>query len=190
MVLNEDSVYHGGYFRAQMTFPADFPYAPPKFKFTPPIFHPNVYRDGRLCISILHPGGDVMSGEPDQECWSPVQSVESVLISIVSLLEDPNINSPANPDASVMWKKDKEEYRTKVLQDVKLSREHIPEGFVVPSSSSAYVAPKAPEHKDVVDDNFWYESDDASMVDDESIDESEVYSDEDEDDEDEDDDDE
>ena len=140
MVLNEDSIYHGGYFKAQMRFPNDFPFSPPQFRFTPAIYHPNVYRDGRLCISILHQSGDPMTDEPDAETWSPVQTVESVLISIVSLLEDPNISSPANVDAAVDYRKHPEQYRQRVRMEVERSKQDIPAGFVMPSSESAYIS--------------------------------------------------
>ncbi|KAG9562860.1 hypothetical protein KCU77_g20211, partial [Aureobasidium melanogenum] len=64
IVINPDSIYNGAYFKAKMTFPKNYPYSPPEFKFTRPMFHPNVYPDGKLCISILHPPGeDEMSGE-------------------------------------------------------------------------------------------------------------------------------
>ncbi|CCC71811.1 hypothetical protein NCAS_0I01430 [Naumovozyma castellii] len=143
MVLNKDSIYHGGYFQSQMKFPKDFPFSPPQFKFIPPIYHPNVYRDGKLCISILHQSGDAMTSEPDNETWSPVQSVESVLISIVSLLEDPNVSSPANVDAAVEYRKNYNEYKKKVLQQVERSRQCIPNGFVMPTSdTAAYISKK------------------------------------------------
>ena len=140
MVLNEDSIYHGGYFKAQMRFPNDFPFSPPQFRFTPAIYHPNVYRDGRLCISILHQSGDPMTDEPDAETWSPVQTVESVLISIVSLLEDPNISSPANVDAAVDYRKNPEQYKQRVRMEVERSKQDIPAGFVMPTSESAYIS--------------------------------------------------
>ena len=63
-----------------------------------------VYPDGRVCISILHPPGeDEMSGEDASERWLPTQSVSSVLLSVLSLLADPNTSSPANVDASVCY---------------------------------------------------------------------------------------
>lgn len=149
-----------------MNFPADYPYSPPQFKFTPAIFHPNVYTDGRLCISILHRSGDVTSGEPDGETWSPVQTVESVLVSIVSLLSDPNINSPANLDASVTYNRFPDEFKKRVLEEVKNSKKNIPPGFVMPETgNAAYVAPKSNDsNEDVVDDDFWYESEDSGDV--------------------------
>ncbi|CCD22911.1 uncharacterized protein NDAI_0A07570 [Naumovozyma dairenensis CBS 421] len=143
IILNEDSIYNGGYFKSEMKFPSNFPYSPPHFKFVPPIYHPNVYKDGKLCISILHQSGDSMTSEPDNETWSPVQSVESVLISIISLLEDPNISSPANVDASVEYRKNFQEYKRKVRLQVERSKQDIPEGFIMPTStSSAYVSKK------------------------------------------------
>lgn len=162
MVLNEDSIYHGGFFKAQMRFPEDFPFSPPQFRFTPAIYHPNVYRDGRLCISILHQSGDPMTDEPDAETWSPVQTVESVLISIVSLLEDPNINSPANVDAAVDNRKNPEQYKQRVKMEVERSKQDIPKGFIMPTSESAYISQSKldePESNKDMADNFWYDSD-------------------------------
>lgn len=163
MVLNEESIYHGGYFKAQMRFPEDFPFSPPQFRFTPAIYHPNVYRDGRLCISILHQSGDPMTDEPDAETWSPVQTVESVLISIVSLLEDPNISSPANVDAAVDYRKNPDQYKQRVKMEVERSKQDIPQGFIMPTSDSAYVSKlgkrEEPEETKDMADNFWYDSD-------------------------------
>lgn len=163
MVLSDDSPYHGGYFRGHMMFPIDYPFSPPTFQFTPAIFHPNVYKDGKLCISILHKSGDETSGEPDSETWSPAQSVESVLISIVSMLSDPNISSPANVDAAVLWKNDRSAYNRRVAQDVTASKHNIPAGFTMPQAEKAYVSRTTYSGKeDVIDEDFWYESADSA----------------------------
>ena len=62
----------------------------------------SVFKDGKVCISILHPPGeDVMSGELASERWLPTQSVSSIIMSVVSMLAAPNFSSPANVDASV-----------------------------------------------------------------------------------------
>lgn len=56
-------------------------------QFTCDLFHPNIYPDGRVCISILHsPGDDPTGYESSAERWSPVQSVEKILISVISML--------------------------------------------------------------------------------------------------------
>lgn len=63
----------------------------------------SVYPDGRVCISILHePGEDKFNAlESADERWRPILGVESVLISVISMLSDPNDDSPANIDAAV-----------------------------------------------------------------------------------------
>ncbi|GME68201.1 unnamed protein product [[Candida] boidinii] len=127
-ISNKDSKYYGAYLKGQMRFPQDYPFQPPTFRFIPTIFHPNVYRDGRLCISILHSAGG-LNDEPSNENWSPAQCVESVLLSIISLLDDPNINSPANVDASKLFRDHKDQYYEKVKQDVENSKLNIPEDY-------------------------------------------------------------
>lgn len=156
MVVNPDSAYTGGYFKCQLLFPKNYPYAPPDFRFSSPLWHPNIYPDGRICISILHaPGDDIMSGESAGERWSPAQRVESVLISILSLLDDAEINSPANVDASVMYRDDKDAFRKRVKEDVDKSKKDIPEGFIMPTQESTNTVVQKP----VNDDDFWQDSD-------------------------------
>ncbi|KAL1876668.1 Ubiquitin-conjugating enzyme subunit [Paecilomyces lecythidis] len=157
IVLNPDSLYYGGYFKAKMTFPKNYPYSPPEFRFLRPLYHPNIYEDGKLCISILHaPGEDEMSGELAAERWSPAQRVESVLISILSLLDDAEVSSPANVDAGVMLRKEPEKYKEIVRENVEASKKDIPEGFVMPTHESTMKQPV--EKSDDLD--FWADSDD------------------------------
>jgi ubiquitin-conjugating enzyme E2 R len=186
IVINPDSMYYGGYFRAKMRFPANYPYAPPgnqnpepqvtsqvtichatnkfappEFRFRKPLHHPNIYPDGKLCISILHaPGEDEMSGELASERWSPAQRVESVLISIISLLDDAEPSSPANVDAGVLFRKDPAAYRQMVKADVERSKADIPADFVMPTHETSIV--REPTEKE--DHDFWAESDADSDV--------------------------
>ncbi|EER27803.1 hypothetical protein D8B26_006089 [Coccidioides posadasii str. Silveira] len=164
IVLNPDSLYYGGYFKGRMTFPNNYPYSPPSFKFIRPLFHPNIYDNGELCISILHsPGEDEMSGESAAERWSPAQRVESVLISILSLLDDAEINSAANVNASVMLRDNPEKYKQKVRDDVEKSKRDIPKGFVMPTHETSI---SKPEKAEVVDEDFWIDSDNGEEEDD------------------------
>ncbi|XP_028402883.1 ubiquitin-conjugating enzyme E2 G2 [Dendronephthya gigantea] len=107
----EGTPFEDGVFTAKIVFPTDYPLSPPKMKFVSDMFHPNVYPDGRVCISILHaPGDDPMGYETSAERWSPVQSVEKILLSVVSMLAEPNDESGANVDASKMWRDNREEF--------------------------------------------------------------------------------
>ena len=114
----EDTIYEGGFFKAILTFPDDFPQNPPEMKFITEMWHPNIYKDGRVCISILHsPGVDRFNEqESAEERWRPVLGVPQILVSVVSMLNEPNCDSPANIDASVQFRDHNEEYKKKVRQ--------------------------------------------------------------------------
>ncbi|XP_021563262.1 ubiquitin-conjugating enzyme E2 R1-like, partial [Carlito syrichta] len=95
--------------QARLKFPVDYPYSPPAFRFLTKMWHPNIYETGDVCISILHPPvDDPQSGELPSERWNPTQNVRTILLSVISLLNEPNTFSPANVDASVMYRKWKE----------------------------------------------------------------------------------
>uniref|UniRef100_A0A8D2LMN9 Ubiquitin conjugating enzyme E2 R2 n=1 Tax=Varanus komodoensis TaxID=61221 RepID=A0A8D2LMN9_VARKO len=92
--------------QAHIKFPMDYPYSPPTFRFLTKMWHPNIYENGDVCISILHPPvDDPQSGELPSERWNPTQNVRTILLSVISLLNEPNTFSPANVDASVMFRK-------------------------------------------------------------------------------------
>lgn len=96
-----------------------------------------------------------MSGELASERWSPAQRVESVLISILSLLDDAEVSSPANVDAGVMLRQDPESYKITVKKNVEESKKDIPEDFVMPTHESSMKKPA-----DKIDDaDFWADSD-------------------------------
>jgi len=152
-----DSYYEGGIFRAQMNFPDDYPNSPPKLKFLSHFWHPNVYIDGGVCISILHMPDPMNPEERPEECWRPIQTVESILVSVISMLSDPNFSSPANVDASVELRKNAESYKKRIKEMVKRSLSELPSGFEMPK----------PRQKVVIqnDDDFDFDEDDYSEED-------------------------
>jgi len=84
-------------------------------RFLGEVWHPNVYPSGLVCISILHPPGDDPNHyEHASERWSPIQSVEKILISVMSMLAEPNDESPANVEAAKMWRDHRPEYEKRV----------------------------------------------------------------------------
>ena len=96
-----------------------------------------------------------MSGESAGERWSPAQRVESILLSIISLLDDAECSSPANVDAGVMLRKDPKAFKAKVKADVDKSKDDIPADFVMPTHESTARIPEKP----VDDREFWVDSD-------------------------------
>lgn len=84
-----------------------------------------VFPNGKVCISILHPPGvDAQNAqETADERWRPILGVESVLVSVISMLGEPNPDSPANVDAGKMYREDIKAYKRKVRQCVERSQE-------------------------------------------------------------------
>ncbi|EAA32114.1 putative ubiquitin-conjugating enzyme ubcP3 [Neurospora crassa] len=118
----EGTPFEGGVFPAELKFPNDYPHMPPTMKFLGDIFHPNVYPSGLVCISILHPPGDDPNHyETASERWSPIQSVEKILLSVMSMLAEPNDESPANVEAAKMWREKRSEYEARVKASVRAS---------------------------------------------------------------------
>merc|ERR1712100_615345 len=180
-----DTIYQGGYFKARMKFPENYPMDPPTMIMMQPMWHPNIYEDGRLCISILHPPGeDALSGELASERWNPTQSVATVLLSVISMLSEPNISSPANVDASVMYRNNREEYNSIVLRQVEESKKvAAAEGVYVPLTVEDYVY-KEEEPEPMVDcetsddEKYVVQLDEDSEVEDGSLSESDSDEDE------------
>ncbi|KAL8943323.1 MAG: hypothetical protein Q9211_001018 [Gyalolechia sp. 1 TL-2023] len=116
----KDTPFEDGLFPAELKFPKDYPLSPPTMKFLCDMWHPNVYPSGLVCISILHaPGEDPNHYEQASERWSPIQSVEKILISVMSMLAEPNDESPANVEAAKMWRERRKEYEERIRRSVR-----------------------------------------------------------------------
>jgi hypothetical protein len=84
-------VYEGLTYKLSFKFSSSYPYSAPTVKFETPCFHPNVDSNGNICLDIL------------KEKWSAVYNVGTVLLSIQSLLSEPNNDSPLNGYAAALW---------------------------------------------------------------------------------------
>ena len=93
-----DSAYQGGLFFLNIHFPVDYPFKPPKVTFITKIYHPNINSNGGICLDIL------------KDQWSPALTISKVLLSISSLLTDPNPDDPLVPDIANLFKADKKRY--------------------------------------------------------------------------------
>ena len=114
-----DTIFDGGTFKGIIQFPKEYPNRPPNVKFIDGFYHPNIYPDGKVCISILHEGEDQFGYEDTSERWNPSHSVESIMLSIISILSEPNLESPANIDAGVLWRDNYDSYKRITYNHVK-----------------------------------------------------------------------
>jgi ubiquitin-conjugating enzyme E2 I len=98
--------WEGGIFKLTMDFSDEYPAKPPKCKFSPVLFHPNVYPSGTVCLSILN----------EDEDWRPSITVKQILIGIQDLLDNPNANSPAQGEPYNLFIHNRAEYIRKIRQ--------------------------------------------------------------------------
>jgi len=108
----EGTLFEGATFALTMNFKDEYPMKPPHVKFESDVFHPNIYKNGEICLDLL------------QDNWSPTYGVGSVLMAIQSLLGEPNPDSPANSDAAKLFVGDKREYTRRVRACVQESWLH------------------------------------------------------------------
>jgi len=90
--------YEGGIFHLDISIPSNYPFKPPSVIFKTKIYHPNINSAGSICLDIL------------KTQWSPALTISKILLSICSLLSDPNPNDPLVHDIANILKTNPELY--------------------------------------------------------------------------------
>ncbi len=93
-----ETPYQGGVFYLEIHFPADYPFKPMKINFTTKIYHPNIDSSGNICLDIL------------KSNWSPALTISKVLLSICSLLDEPNPDDPLVIEIANLYKNNRSKF--------------------------------------------------------------------------------
>ncbi|XP_069967239.1 ubiquitin-conjugating enzyme E2 T isoform X2 [Bactrocera oleae] len=102
------SPYEGGVFQIKISFGTQYPFQPPTFKFSTPIYHPNIDNSGKICLDLLR--------MPPAGSYNPAITLESMLLSIQLLLASPNPDDPLNSEAAQLYKTNHEQFIIKTRE--------------------------------------------------------------------------
>ena len=94
----KDTPYQNGIFFLKIYFPSDYPFHPPNINFKTKIYHCNINSNGAISLDILN------------DKWSPALKISTLIVSITSLLSDPNPDNPIVPEIAALFKNDKEKH--------------------------------------------------------------------------------
>ncbi|XP_063972134.1 ubiquitin-conjugating enzyme E2 T-like isoform X1 [Diachasmimorpha longicaudata] len=103
----QGSPYEGGLFKLEVEISDHYPFQPPKMKFITPVYHPNIDTGGRICMDLLKVPKDGSGG------WNPTITLESLLVAIQLLLENPNPDDPLMPDIADEYRLNKQVFEKK-----------------------------------------------------------------------------
>ncbi|XP_038193039.1 ubiquitin/ISG15-conjugating enzyme E2 L6 isoform X5 [Arvicola amphibius] len=113
LLLPEQPPYNLKAFRLRIDFPREYPLKPPTLKFITKIYHPNISKDGLVCLPLVSIGN-----------WKPYTKTYQVLEALIMLVNKPNLEEPVqlelaelltqNPE---MFKKNAEEFTLRFGED-------------------------------------------------------------------------
>ncbi|XP_076799766.1 ubiquitin-conjugating enzyme E2 L3-like isoform X1 [Clavelina lepadiformis] len=99
LIIPQVAPYNKGAFKIEITFPAEYPFKPPKITFKTKIYHPNIDEKGQMCLPIISP-----------ECWKPATKADQVLCDLVKMIHEPQPEHPLRADVAEEYSRDRNKF--------------------------------------------------------------------------------
>lgn len=99
LIVPENAPYSKGAFRIEITFPAEYPFKPPKILFRTKIYHPNIDEKGQVCLPIV-----------SVENWKPATKTDQVIQALVALVNEPEPEHPLRTDLAEEYSRDRKKF--------------------------------------------------------------------------------
>lgn len=99
LICTDQPPYNKGAFKIEVSFPAEYPFKPPKVTFKTKIYHPNIDEKGQVCLPIISP-----------ENWKPATKTDQVIQALAALINDPEPEHPLRGDLAEEYTKDKKKF--------------------------------------------------------------------------------
>ncbi|KAI2660227.1 Ubiquitin-conjugating enzyme E2 L3 [Labeo rohita] len=99
LIVPDNPPYDKGAFRIEITFPAEYPFKPPKITFKTKIYHPNIDEKGQVCLPVI-----------SAENWKPATKTDQVIQSLIALVNDPQPEHPLRADLAEEYSKDRKKF--------------------------------------------------------------------------------
>jgi len=116
LLVPENPPYNKGAFRIEITFPAEYPFKPPKILFRTKIYHPNIDEKGQVCLPIIQP-----------ENWKPATKTDQVVQSLLDLISEPEPEHPLRAEIAEEYTKDRKKFLKNAEEFTKKNSEKRPE---------------------------------------------------------------
>jgi ubiquitin-conjugating enzyme E2 N len=104
----KETPFEGGIYFGKVMLDKEYPLKPLLIRFLTKIYHPNIDFLGRICMDIL------------KNFWSPALQIQTVMLSVQSLLSTPNMDDPLNVKVALEWNENPKRAQQKAIEYVNL----------------------------------------------------------------------
>eukprot|EP00123_Amoebidium_parasiticum_P014128 comp22347_c0_seq1/m.33255 comp22347_c0_seq1/g.33255 ORF comp22347_c0_seq1/g.33255 comp22347_c0_seq1/m.33255 type:complete len:154 (-) comp22347_c0_seq1:462-923(-) len=115
LLVPDKAPYNKGAYKFIIEFPDKYPFKPPKVVFKTRMYHPNIDKDGNICMGLLK-----------QDAWKPATKVVQILESLANLIDEPNPSDPLDTEIAEIYTQDNKKFMKNAEDHIKKHSEKRP----------------------------------------------------------------